>query len=93
MVIFFFQEAKTLIERAESDERKLYIENMVQIPEPKKVRVPPAPLLLCKTDTSMVFKPAPFIPAAGGQKVKDRASNLVRTSYSECIKIKNIFTS
>ena len=35
----------------------------------KRTKVPPPPILLCRTDSSMVFRPAPFIPS-GGEKVR-----------------------
>ncbi|XP_077980140.1 cilia- and flagella-associated protein 54-like [Glandiceps talaboti] len=55
------QEAMNLITKAQDQEYKLYTQNT----EPGTVResgVPPAPLLLCRTDSSMVFRPAPFNP-------------------------------
>ncbi|XP_070557793.1 cilia- and flagella-associated protein 54-like [Ptychodera flava] len=56
------QEAMNLITKAQDQEYKLYTQNT----EPLTAResgVPPAPLLLCRTDSSMVFKPAPFNPS------------------------------
>ncbi|XP_006820960.1 cilia- and flagella-associated protein 54-like [Saccoglossus kowalevskii] len=56
------QEAMNLITKAQDQEYKLFTQNT----EPGVVResgAPPAPLLLCRTDSMMVFKPAPFNPA------------------------------
>ena len=72
LLFYIIQDAMSLIRKAEHEERRLFIENTVvdaqnqqasaQVP---KSKVPPAPLLLCRTDMSMVFKPAPFDPEDG----------------------------
>ena len=49
--------------KAQNEERKLYIDNALNpVTLSKNGKVPPPPILLCRTDNSMVFKPAPFIP-------------------------------
>ena len=59
-----------MIRKAEVEEKKLYTENtgIEEKADVKPTKVPPPPLLLCRTDTTMVLKPAPFKPASG-QKV------------------------
>ena len=64
----------SLIRKLEIEEKRLYVENTVQDQinqkEEKVCRAkrPPPPLLLCRTDKTMTFKPAPFEPISG-QKV------------------------
>ncbi|XP_048861008.1 cilia- and flagella-associated protein 54 isoform X2 [Brienomyrus brachyistius] len=57
------QEAMTLIEKAEVEEKRLI--RMQAVPEPSKaadgkVKVPPPPILLFRTQHSMIFAPAPY---------------------------------
>ncbi|XP_069141650.1 cilia- and flagella-associated protein 54-like isoform X4 [Argopecten irradians] len=63
------QDALKAIQKAQTEERRIFTEN-TQLPEEDIVptKVPPPPVLLCRTDTMMVFKPAPFIPV-DGQKI------------------------
>lgn len=69
------QEAMAMIRKAEVEERRLYTENTIadqlntKDQRVTRSKMPPAPLLLCRTDTSMVLKPAPFEPS-GGKKVE-----------------------
>ena len=65
------QTALSLIRKAEEEERAWYSINKQTkyTPEnPKVGRVPPPPILLCRTDGYMTFKPAPF-KAESGEKV------------------------
>ena len=65
------QTAMSLIRKAEEEERAWYSINKQTkyTPEnPKVGRVPPPPILLCRTDGYMTFKPAPF-KAESGEKV------------------------
>lgn len=68
-MFFFSQEAVNMIQKGQTEERRIYMEN-TNVPEvadgPRKV--PPPPILLCRTDTMMVFKPAPFC-SEDGQEV------------------------
>nr|XP_034306398.1 cilia- and flagella-associated protein 54 isoform X5 [Crassostrea gigas] len=63
------QEAVNMIQKGQTEEKRIYMEN-TNVPEvadgPR--RVPPPPILLCRTDTMMVFKPAPFC-SEDGQEV------------------------
>ncbi|XP_062618793.1 cilia- and flagella-associated protein 54-like [Saccostrea cucullata] len=63
------QDAVSMIQKSQTDEKRIYTEN-TNVPEvPDKPRkVPPPPILLCRTDTMMVFKPAPF-SSEDGQEV------------------------
>lgn len=61
--LFSFQEAITLIERAELEERKLVSSSSP--PESclggvEKKQPPPAPILLSRSHLSMTFTPAPY---------------------------------
>ena len=63
------QEAMGLIQKAQVEERRTYFENAgVSEQLPMECHVPPPPILLCRTDRTMVFRPAPFMPMSG-QKV------------------------
>ncbi|KAK3102398.1 hypothetical protein FSP39_011137 [Pinctada imbricata] len=63
------QEAVNLIQKAQVEEKRIYSENTdVSEENVKPCKVPPPPVLLCRTDSTMVFRPAPFIPE-DGQKV------------------------
>ncbi|MBN3311738.1 CFA54 protein, partial [Atractosteus spatula] len=58
------EEAVSLLEKADIEEKRMLIENSVQ--EGRKERrngVPPAPILLSRSHTSMTFMPAPYSPA------------------------------
>ena len=58
------QEAKDLIKKTMTEEKKMYMEN--NGPEQELVvsgKVPPAPVLLSRTDTTAVLRPAAFEPA------------------------------
>ena len=63
---FISQEAVGFVQKVELEEKKIYTEN-VAIDETyvHRGKVPPAPVLLCRTDTFMVFKPALFQPSTG----------------------------
>lgn len=68
-MLWCFQEAVNMIQKGQTEEKRIYMEN-TNVPEvadgPRKV--PPPPILLCRTDTMMVFKPAPFC-SEDGQEV------------------------
>lgn len=63
-----FQEAYSLIDKASVEERKLYLSNSFQgltengDNKMNKDALPPAPILLSRTDTSLTFAPAPYNP-------------------------------
>ncbi|XP_046336681.2 cilia- and flagella-associated protein 54-like isoform X2 [Haliotis rufescens] len=64
-----FEESVSLIQRAEAEERRLYLDNKSLCEmSPRTTKIPPPPILLCRTDNFMVFTPAPFDPH-GGEKV------------------------
>ncbi|XP_025107174.1 cilia- and flagella-associated protein 54-like isoform X1 [Pomacea canaliculata] len=61
--------AKKLIQKAQVEEQKTYKENTgIDDRSPVECSVPPPPILLCRTNRTMVFCPAPFQPVSG-QKV------------------------
>ncbi|XP_023930113.1 cilia- and flagella-associated protein 54-like [Lingula anatina] len=64
------QNSVNLITQAQTEEKKMYVENAIngKALSVKKSKVPPPPILLCRTDATMVFQPAPFEPP-NGQKV------------------------
>ena len=66
---FSQQNGINLIERAEGDEKRLYSENVAVINKAagdvKKQKIPPPPILLCRTHNTMVLKPADFEPEDG----------------------------
>ena len=68
-VYLLLQDAMKEIKRAEIEEKYLYIENAVEEPtnmdDVEKMRVPPPPILLSRTDTKIVFRPAAFNPTSG----------------------------
>lgn len=84
-VIFFaycnyilIQEALTYITKAQEQEQKLHGTNTQRKSGSARVSgVPPPPLLVCRMDKTMVFKPAPFNPS---QKVRilTRLAGLIR---------------
>ncbi|XP_073507676.1 cilia- and flagella-associated protein 54 isoform X3 [Phyllobates terribilis] len=55
------EDSEKLIQQAETEENVVYL-TCIKQSEPKggKMNVPPSPILLCRTENSMVFKPAPF---------------------------------
>uniref|UniRef100_A0A8C4TSV1 Cilia and flagella associated protein 54 n=1 Tax=Falco tinnunculus TaxID=100819 RepID=A0A8C4TSV1_FALTI len=54
------EEALTLIEQVEAEQRALYHSLKETMSSKKKSRTPPPPLLLSRSHCSMTFKPAPF---------------------------------
>lgn len=59
-------EAMGFIQKAELEEQRTYMENTGVCDRlAVECRTPPPPVLLCRTDHSMVFRPAPFIPMSG----------------------------
>ncbi|XP_021355787.1 cilia- and flagella-associated protein 54-like isoform X2 [Mizuhopecten yessoensis] len=63
------QDALKAIQKAQTEERRVFTENTnVTEEDVTPTKIPPPPILLCRTDTMMVFKPTPFIPA-DGQKI------------------------
>ncbi len=76
-LLFVFQEAKQLVTQAQADEKRLYLDHRPDPPSRddaagrvKRSKVSPPPVLLCRTDTTLVFRPAHFMPS-GGEKVTD----------------------
>ena len=58
------QNAVTCIEKAQVEEKRTYLENTgINEDIMAEGRVPPPPILLSRTDNSMVFKPAPWKPS------------------------------
>lgn len=60
----YWQEASNLIEKAEMEERKLYLttfktQKKEETPKGKGIKPPPPPILLSRTDHSFIFTPAP----------------------------------
>jgi hypothetical protein len=63
------REAMNIIQRVETEETRLYADNVpVKDASPKPSKLPPPPILLCRTEISVTLKPAPFNPTSG-QKV------------------------
>ncbi len=66
-----------MIQKAQAEEKRVYLDNRLDCPEgdgeprARRCRVPPPPVLLCRTDEMMAFKPAPWIPS-GGEKVRSQ---------------------
>ena len=69
LLIFSIQDALDFIKKAEGEEKRLYTDNILISPDSSQIikvsKVPPAPILLSRTDTSMVFKPDCFKPSSG----------------------------
>ena len=89
----YLQTAKSLIKKAEDEERTVFMSNTqgkYSTVTPKVGRVPPAPILLCRTDRSMTFRPAPFTPDTG-EKVSeckhmhDNSSLLTAFALLHCV--------
>ncbi|XP_036924021.1 cilia- and flagella-associated protein 54 [Sturnira hondurensis] len=58
----FLMEAYSLIEKSEVEQSTLYsYQKNVESSKRKKSRIPPPPILLCRTYCSVTLKPAPFI--------------------------------
>ena len=70
------QDALDLIKKAEVEEKRLYTDNILSSERQitTKTKVPPAPILLSRTDVSMVFKPDEFKPASGEKVCHYRCS-------------------
>ncbi|XP_052282343.1 cilia- and flagella-associated protein 54-like isoform X6 [Dreissena polymorpha] len=60
------ENALACIQKAQTEEKRTYLDNTkgTEAP-PGEGRVPPPPILLSRTDTSIVFQPAPWKPATG----------------------------
>ena len=58
----------------------------------KRTKVPPPPILLCKTDSSMVFKPAQFIPSGGEKVWKLLSEKLALAVGRSCVVFTPYFT-
>nr|XP_039269408.1 cilia- and flagella-associated protein 54-like [Styela clava] len=58
------KKAASLLSRSEEEEEKLYhLSKSVDVPEtPGLSTIPPPPLLLARSNSTMIFKPAPFFP-------------------------------
>ena len=58
------------IQRVQVEEKRTYLENAgADDAFVARCKVPPPPTLLCRTDTFVVFKPAPFEPTRLGRIV------------------------
>ncbi|PIO39236.1 hypothetical protein AB205_0123960, partial [Aquarana catesbeiana] len=55
------EDSEKLIQQADAEENAVFL-SCVKQPESKngKLIIPPPPILICRTENSMVFKPAPF---------------------------------
>lgn len=62
---FMTQDAVSLIQRTQAEEKIIYCDNTGRDDQQVRGKVPAPPILLCRTDTYMVFKPAPFEPESG----------------------------
>ncbi|XP_075712881.1 cilia- and flagella-associated protein 54 isoform X2 [Rhinoderma darwinii] len=59
--IVLLEDSEKLIQQAEMDENAVYLSCIKQTETKSgKMNVPPPPILLCRTENSMVFKPSPF---------------------------------
>lgn len=83
--MLIFQEAVSMIQKGQTEEKRIYLEN-TNVPEvadgPRKV--PPPPILLCRTDTMMVFKPAPFC-SEDGQEVSTHSPVYLLCLHLSCL--------
>ncbi|ESO99723.1 hypothetical protein LOTGIDRAFT_238728 [Lottia gigantea] len=59
------EESLALIQKAQLEEKRTFLENRSYPEDVRPSKVPPPPILMCRTDTTMVFKPATFIPVTG----------------------------
>ncbi|KAK6177089.1 hypothetical protein SNE40_015265 [Patella caerulea] len=62
------EESANFIKKAQQEEKRIFLDNQYYPEDIKTCENPPPPLLLSRTDTTMVFRPAPYTPA-NGQKV------------------------
>ncbi|KAK7102964.1 hypothetical protein V1264_021114 [Littorina saxatilis] len=59
-------EAMGFIQKTQVEEQRTYFENTgISDHMPLECHVPPPPILLCRTNRTMVFRPAPFMPISG----------------------------
>ncbi|XP_067928992.1 cilia- and flagella-associated protein 54-like [Watersipora subatra] len=59
-------QVKDLILRTQNEDKRLYVDNSVSSEKTSKpTKVPPPPILLSRTDSTMVLKPAAFTPLSG----------------------------
>ena len=71
VLCYLLQDAKSLILQSQSEEKRMYLDNKLDensneiSGRVKRSKVPSPPVLLCKTDSTMVFKPASFMPSSG----------------------------
>ncbi|RUS83830.1 hypothetical protein EGW08_008411 [Elysia chlorotica] len=60
------EEALTFVQRVQNEEKRIHQENTgVEDKAVAPSKTPPPPVLVCRTDTTMVFRPAPFVPSSG----------------------------
>ncbi|KAK3792964.1 hypothetical protein RRG08_060658 [Elysia crispata] len=60
------EEALTFVQRVQTEEKRIHQENTgVEEKAVAPSKTPPPPVLVCRTDTAMVFRPAPFVPSSG----------------------------
>lgn len=56
------------IQKAQNDDYKLYVENMqLSRDAVKPTKIPPPPILLSRSDTTMTLRPSPYQPADGSE--------------------------
>ncbi|CAC5396096.1 unnamed protein product [Mytilus coruscus] len=61
------EDAVGCIQKAQTEEKMIFTVNNAVVTDPKPTKVPTAPILLCRTDTMMIFKPSPFKSEDGQQ--------------------------
>ncbi|XP_063397833.1 cilia- and flagella-associated protein 54-like isoform X1 [Mytilus trossulus] len=61
------EDAVACIQKAQTEEKMIFTVNNAVVTDPKPTKVPTAPILLCRTDTMMIFKPSPFKSEDGQQ--------------------------
>lgn len=78
-----FQEALNLLRQLEVEEKRLYRDSETSMEKrvPVESPLPPPPILIARTETSMTFKPPSYRPP-DGQKVASFHSALIVMSGS-----------
>lgn len=61
LLMFYMQDSEKLIQQAEAEELAVFLSCVKQSgSKGGKITIPPPPILIRRTENSMVFKPAPF---------------------------------
>lgn len=79
-----WQESLRLLRKFEAEEKQLYRDNVLDIAIESNTRsssVPPRPVLVARTDTFMMFKPAKFKPANGQKVTTDWLISVMMISF------------